>query len=254
MRNHSGKFSIIMPAYNEGLLIRENLLEVIHTFDEFGCDYEIIVLDDGSSDNTLAEASKVAGDHPQVKVKRNFENFGKGRALKKAFRYATGDYVVFLDADLDLHPAQVQTLFDILILDEADVVIGSKFHPNSFVKYPFSRRLISLIYYWLIKLLFGLPVRDTQTGLKIFKTKVLSEVFPKILVKQFAFDLEILANAHRLKFKIAEAPIVVRQKRGVYGRIGLRSMWQTGLDTLAVFYRMYILKYYDNAPSETKEA
>lgn len=253
MKSHSGKFSIIIPAYNEGSMIRENLLEVIRTFDDFGCDYEIIVLDDGSSDDTLTEASRVARDHPQVKVKRNYENFGKGRAIKKAFRYATGDYVVFLDADLDLHPAQVQTLFDILKLDNADVVIGSKFHPNSVVKYPFSRRIISLIYYWLIKLFFGLPVRDTQTGLKIFKAKVLSAVFPKILVKQFAFDLEILANAHRLKFKIAEAPIVVRQKRGVYGRIGLRSMWQTGLDTLAVFYRMYILKYYDKVPSEMRE-
>ena len=254
MKNHSGKFSIIIPAYNEGLMIRENLSEVIRTFDDFGCDYEIIVIDDGSSDNTLAEVSKIAGEHPQVKVKRNYENFGKGRALKKAFRFVTGDYVVFLDADLDLHPAQVQTLYDILKLDEADVVIGSKFHPNSVVKYPFSRRIISLFYYCLIKLLFGLPVRDTQTGLKIFKTKVLSEVFPKILVKQFAFDLEILANAYRLKFKIAEAPIVVRQKRGVYGRIGLRAIWQTGWDTLAVFYRMYILKYYDKTPSETREA
>jgi dolichol-phosphate mannosyltransferase len=254
MRNHRGRFSTIIPAYNEGPSIKENLLEVIRTFDDFGCDYEVIVLDDGSSDNTLAEALKVARDHPQVKVKRNFENFGKGRALKKAFRYVTGDYVVFLDADLDLHPAQVQTLFDILKLDDADVVIGSKFHPNSVVQYPFSRRIISLVYYWLTKFLFGLPVRDTQTGLKIFKTKVLKEVFPKILVKQFAFDLEVLVNAHHLKFKIAEAPIVVKKKRDIYERrIGLRVMWQTGWDTLAIFYRMHILKYYDKISSDKNE-
>ena len=244
MKDLNGKVSIIVPAYNEGAIIKESLIETIKTFEEFGCDYEIILIDDGSSDNTLAEALKIAEHHPRLTVKRNMENYGKGRALKKALRYVKGEYVVFLDADLDLHPGQVQTLFDILKLDEADVVIGSKLHPNSVVEYPFSRKIISFIYYCIIKALFGLPVRDTQTGLKVFKAEVLRKVLPKILVKKFALDLEILANAHRLGYKIAEAPIVLQQQRR-YGRIGLRAMWQTGWDTLAVFYRMYILKYYD---------
>jgi glycosyltransferase involved in cell wall biosynthesis len=241
-----------MPAYNEAETIRKSLEETIRTFDDFGCDYEILVIDDGSTDNTLAEALKVADGNPRVKVKRNLENFGKGRALKKAFRHATGEYIVFLDSDLDLHPGQVQTLFDIMRLDEADIVIGSKFHPNSSVEYPPSRRFISLIYYFVTKVLFGLPVRDTQTGLKLFKARVLKEVFPKILVKSFAYDLEILANAHRLGYKIAEAPIVIEQKRK-YGRIGYSSIRQTAWDTLAVFYRMYILKYYDHVKEDKKD-
>lgn len=89
-----------------------------------------------------------------------------------------------------------------------------------------------------------MPLRDTQTGLKVFKAKVLRDVFPKIVVKKFAFDLEILANAQRLGYKITEAPIVLKQNRQ-YGRIGLGAMWQTGWDTLAIFYRMHFLKYYD---------
>lgn len=244
MKNLNGKVSVVVPAYNEGPAIQGNLKEIIQTFDEFGCDYEIILMDDGSSDNTLSEVLKIADRYPQVKVKRNLENYGKGRAMKKAFRYVTGDYVVFLDADLDLHPGQVQTLFDIMRLDEADVVIGSKLHENSVVKYPLSRKIISFAYFLIIKILFGLPVHDTQTGLKVFKTKVLADVLPKVLVKKFAFDLEILANAHRLGYKITEAPIVLKPQRA-YGRIGLKSMWQTGWDTLAIFYRMNILKYYD---------
>lgn len=233
-----------MPAYNEGGVIEKNLLETVRTFDEFGCDYEIIVIDDGSSDDTLTKAMKVAQSHDHVKIKRNMENFGKGRALKKAFRYVSGQYVVFLDADLDLHPGQVQTLFDIMRLDEVDVVIGSKLHPNSCVEYPLSRKIVSFIYYLFIKTLFNLPLRDTQTGLKLFKRRVLEDIFPKVVVKKFAFDLEILANARRLGYKIAEAPIVLRQNRD-YGRIGLKAMWQTGWDTLAIFYRMNILKFYD---------
>jgi len=252
MKNLKGKISVIIPAYEEGALIRGTLLETIKTFDEFGCDYEIIVMDDGSSDSTYQEVQKLAEVYPQLKAKRNPKQSGKGRALKKAFRYAQGAYVVFLDADLDLHPGQVQTLFDIMRLDEADVVIGSKLHPNSKVEYPISRRLVSFMYYLIIKLLFDLPVRDTQTGLKIFKAQVLKDVFPKVLVKKFAFDLELLANARHLGYKIAEAPIVLEQKRR-YGRIGVVSMWQTGWDTLAVFYRMKVLKYYDRSFKETGE-
>jgi glycosyltransferase involved in cell wall biosynthesis len=233
-----------MPAYNEAKIIRHSLEETVRTFEAFGCDYEIILIDDGSVDDTLKEALAVAAEYPSVKVKRNLENYGKGRALKKAFRYARGEYVVFLDADLDLHPAQAETLFDIMRLDEADVVIGSKFHPNSKVEYPWTRRFVSFVYFAIIKIMFGLPVHDTQTGLKVFKREVLVKVFPRVLVKKFAFDLEILAIARRLGFKVVEAPIVIEQQRD-YGRLGWKAMAQTGWDTLAVFYRMYILRYYD---------
>jgi len=92
--------------------------------------------------------------------------------------------------------------------------------------------------------MFGLPLHDTQTGIKVFKAQVVREAFPKILVKKFAFDLEVLANVQRLGYKITEAPVVLEQKRK-YGRLGLKAMWQTGWDTLAVFYRMYIMRYYD---------
>ncbi len=251
MINLKEKISVIIPAYEEGALIRNTLLETIKTFNDFSCDYEIILMDDGSGDETFCEAQKLSLDYPQLKIKRNPKQSGKGRALKKAFRYVEGAYVVFLDADLDLHPGQVQTFFDIMRLDNADVVIGSKLHPNSVVAYPLMRRIISYVYYLLIKILFGLPLRDTQTGLKIFKTHVLREVFPRLLVKKFAFDLELLANIQHLGYKIAEAPIVLEPKR-TYGRIGLKAIAQTGWDTLAIFYRMKIMKYYDR-PLKNKE-
>lgn len=244
-------FSIIIPAFNEGDIIKASLEETVKVFNDFDRCYEIIVVDDGSRDETFSAACQIACQHKNIKVKRNFSNYGKGRAIKKAFRYVDGNYVVFLDADLELHPGQVETLFDILRLNEADVVIGSKLHPNSKVEYPLSRKIVSVVYYMMIKMLFGLPVHDTQTGLKIFKTDVLRRVFPKILVKKFAFDLEILVNAQRLGYKIAEAPIVLERKRK-YGRIGWRAFWQTGVDTLAIFYRMFVLKYYEKDGEEKK--
>ena len=145
---------------------------------------------------------------------------------------------------MELHPAQVETLFDIMRLDDADVVIGSKLHPNSRLNYPLDRRIVSSVYFFLIKLLFGLPIRDTQTGLKLFKYEVLQKVFPRILVKAYGYDLEILVNVHRLGYKIAEAPIVLNFKQR-YGRVGPEAIWTTWRDTMAVWYRTYILKYYD---------
>jgi len=239
------KVSIIMPAFNEAEHVVNSIRETAKTFQEFGCAWELIVIDDGSTDSTFELAKSLCNEFPgNLIVKKNPSNRGKGRAFKKAFRYVSGDYVVFLDADMDLHPIQVQTLFDIMRLDNADVVIGSKLHPNSIVNYPLQRRIMSCGYYGLIKCLFSLPCRDTQTGLKLFKREVLSAVFPRVLVKKFAYDLEVLANAHRLGFKIAEAPIVLSSQRK-YGRIGVRAVFTTTWDTLAIFYRMHVLKYYD---------
>ncbi|MFA5145013.1 MAG: glycosyltransferase [Candidatus Omnitrophota bacterium] len=246
MRDIKGKVSIIMPAYNEAGRIAASIEETAKTFNEFGCSWELIVMDDGSSDDTYEFTREISKKYPagRIIIKKNPFNMGKGRALKKALRYISGDYAVFLDADMDLHPIQVQTLFDIMRLDNADIVIGSKLHPNSIVDYSFQRRLYSWVYYLLVKMLFGLPCHDTQTGLKLFKTEVLRKVFPRILVKKFAFDLEVLVNAHHLGYKMAEAPIVLSPQRR-YGRIGLNAVFVTLWDTLAIFYRMHILKYYD---------
>jgi glycosyltransferase involved in cell wall biosynthesis len=246
------KISIVMPAYNEGSRIASSIEETVRVFDSFGYPWELIVMDDGSSDDTYERAYALTSKYPQLIVKRNPVNMGKGRAMKKSMHYISGDYTLFLDADMDLHPVQFQTLFDIMGLDKADIVIGSKLHPNSIVKYPFQRKIISFVYYLLVKAMFNLPCHDTQTGLKLFKTEVLRHVLPRVLVKQFAFDLEVLVNAHRLGYKIVEAPIILKPQRQ-YGRIGAMSLITTGWDTLAIFYRMYILKYYDRIDNNPRK-
>jgi len=244
MDNLEGKVSIVIPMYNEQAHIRVSLEEVVYTFDNFGCEYEIIAVDDASKDDTLKIVQLFAKEHSQIIVRRNMHNYGKGRALKKGVRFASGEYIVLLDADMELHPGQIQTFFDIMRLDNADVVIGSKMHPNSKVSYPMHRKIISRCYFFLVKLLFGLPVRDTQTGLKLFKADVLKQVFPKILIKEFAYDLELLVNIYRLGYRITEAPVVLNSNRR-FGRIGLKAIYITWQDTMAIWYRMYLLRWYN---------
>jgi glycosyltransferase involved in cell wall biosynthesis len=244
MNKATGKISIIMPAYNEEARLYENILEVGRVLEEDGAPFEIIVVDDGSQDRTLAQAQKAAGEFAHVLVVQYPVNAGKGQALREGFARATGDYVVFLDSDLDLPPGQIRRLLDILEKEGADAVIGSKRHPESQVQRPWQRKVLSNGYYFLVKLMFGLPLRDTQTGLKIFRCEVLKKVLPRLRVRRFAFDLELLAVAHQDGYKIAEAPVVVRHRRK-FGRIGFWPVWETWRETLGVFYRMKISQDYD---------
>lgn len=245
------KLSTIMPAFNEGHHIYENLRETHRALKRSRCDFEIILVDDGSKDNTYAEAARGAQDFGNIIPVKLLNNGGKGNALKEGFRHAAGDFVIFLDADLDLHPGQIYQMFKVMKNTNADVVIGSKYHPESRLHYPASRKMFSKIYALVLKILFGLPLRDTQTGLKIFRREVLAKVFPLVLCKRYAFDVELLANAHRAGYHVAEAPIVLNYRRALkWGRIKFKDMYYMGMDTMAIFYRMHILKYYDRMQTE----
>lgn len=237
--------SIIMPAFNESSVIADNLREVVATFDQFGRPYEVILVDDGSPDNTYRAAGDVIREHPRhVRVVRYDVNKGKGNALTAGCAYARGTHVVFLDADMDLHPSQLPRFFEEMQNTGADAVIGSKRHPQSRVNYPVIRQIYSAVYYAMVRVLFGLRLRDTQTGLKLFTRDLLNDVLPRVLSKQFAFDIEVLAIAHRLGYKIVDAPVVLDFSRRK-GRIGIKHIQRIFTDTVAIFYRLRICKYYD---------
>jgi len=244
LKDYLGRVSVIMPAFNESSVVYAGLLETARVLKHAKCDYELILVDDGSRDDTFAEAKRAQGEVGGIEIVRVPRNIGKGHAIRRGVDVASGDIIVFLDADLDLHPRQINSLFDVLVTNNADAVIGSKRHPQSKLDYPWYRKVMSDVYYLLVKALFGLPVRDTQTGIKMFRREVLDQVLPKLLVKKYAFDLELLVNAHHLKFKIIEAPITL-DFQGKFGHINIKVVYKTFMDTLAVFYRLRILKYYD---------
>lgn len=246
---HPGVISVVIPAYNEAERIAHCLRETHRTMTELGADFELIVVDDGSYDGTLSVAQLAAGDLGEVRVIGYPENLGKGYALVEGAMEARGDLILFVDADLDVHPRQLGLLYGVLIGLDADVVIGSKLHPSSTIEYPLKRRILSTGYYLLVWLLFRLPVRDTQTGLKLYKAETLRRVAGRLLVKRFAFDLEALANVHRVGGRIAEAPVVVTRERP-FPRVGGGDALQVAWDTLAIWYRMYIRRWYDRVGVE----
>jgi len=239
--------SVIMPAFNEARRIRDSIARTHRQLTKMTTDFQIVVVDDGSSDNTVEILDEVAKTLAEVVVVKLSTNRGKGEALRQGFLHTTGELVFFLDADMDLPPEQMDVLLETMRTENADAVIGSKMHSLSRVEYPTHRRVISWIYFTITRILFGLPVRDTQTGLKVFRRELLEQCMPRMLVKAFAYDLELLVIAHHFGFRIAEAPVVI-EYHSKYGYIPVSTMKTTANDTLAIFYRLYILNYYDETP------
>ena len=238
--------SLIIPAYKQERIIEGNIRNLDKTLSTLSYNYEIIVVVDGFLDKTFEKAKSVRSKN--IKVLGYEKNRGKGYAVKYGMLKAKGDIVGFIDAGMDINPATIPLLLDLMKFHDADIVIGSKLHPESKVNYPFTRLILSWGYRTLTEFLFGFAVRDTQVGLKFFKKKVAKEVFPRLIVKQFAFDVEVLAVARSLGFtKIYEGPIEL-DFTGL-STITSTSFWKIVLlmlwDTAAVFYRLKILRFYD---------
>jgi len=238
------KISVLIPAFNEEENILLTVKETINVLNTLDKDYEVVIVDDGSHDNTYDIVKKELGQfNDKVKIEKYTPNQGKGFAIKYGFNFVTGDYILFLDADLDLHPSQIANFLYLMKKEKADIVMGSKRHKDSVVDYPRSRKILSSGYYFLIKTLFGLPVKDTQTGFKLFKYEALKTGIQKIVVKKYAFDLELLVVLNKYGYKIVESPIYLKPTRK-YVRIGIKDIFHIFWDTIAVFYRLYIKRYY----------
>jgi glycosyltransferase involved in cell wall biosynthesis len=243
--------SVVVPAYREGPRIYKNLQRLLAELNELGIEYEVIVVSDGNMDATVSEAERLAS--PRVKVLHYAVNRGKGFALSYGVQQAGGPLITFIDADMELDPRGIKSFLDLMKAGEYDVVIGSKRHPQSHVSYPWFRRVQSLFYQLLIAVLFNLNIRETQTGLKLFRRRVLEEALPLLAVKRFAFDLELLAVAHHLGYrKMREAPIDLSYQFA--STISPGVVWRILWDTAAIFYRLRIKKYYDRRRLELNRA
>ena len=236
------KLSIIIPAYKEEKNIYKTIDAILQAHDILDYDYEVLVVVDGSPDKTAKEAKRHRS--AKVRVFEYFPNHGKGYALKYGTQRARGEIITFADAGGDFDPKQFDKCVKLMEVFDADFVIGSKRHPASKVSYPLRRRTYSKLYHGLVKLLFGLRVTDTQTGLKFLKRNVAKDVMPRVLVKQYAFDLEMLVIAWQLGYtRIFEAPVEMNFNSSNSG-INFKAIRNMFIDTLAIFYRAKILNYY----------
>ncbi len=200
--------SIVIPAYNESVRIPPTLEVVDAYFRQRGADYEIIVVDDGSSDGTPDVVRRIMEKIPAIRLIENGVNRGKGYSVRAGFLAAKGGLVLFSDADLSTPIREFERLLA-EIERGADIAVGSRALAESQIKVrqPIYRELMGKIFNRLVRFLTIGGFSDTQCGFKLFKAESCRSVFLAQKIERFAFDVELLFLASRMGLAIREVPV-----------------------------------------------
>lgn len=184
------KISVIIPAYNEEKRVEKTILAISSYMRENFDDYEILIVDDGSRDNTKGVVEKYTND--KIKLLSYGENRGKGGAVKYGILNSSGDFAVFTDADLPYPPSAIKEAVKILNETDSDFILGARKQAENGEKYPLLRRIMSFGFSVMVKLILKLNVPDTQCGFKAFKSACAKDIFSKTRVFGWGFDVEAI--------------------------------------------------------------
>jgi len=202
------KYSIVIPAYNEAARIAPTLEKVLAHAAHQGWQAEVIVVNDGSRDNTAEIIRDWARRNPAVKLVENPGNRGKGYSVRNGMLHAQGDILLFSDADLSSPIYEAGKLFAALE-NGADVAIGSRWMNSALQteRQPLHRQLFGRIFNLALRIVLNLKQKDTQCGFKAFTRRAADAIFPRQRIERWGFDPELLFLANQLGCKVAEVPV-----------------------------------------------
>lgn len=228
--------SIIIPVYNEEQRLNKTFKELEGYFKNKKYDYEVIFVVDGSKDRTKEIISNYITNKPNHQLLNFPINYGKGYAVRCGMLKAQGDYILFTDADFSTPLNQLDKLF--ISVKEYPIIIGSRYleSANIKVKQPFLRRMISRVGNLVMKIVLGLPYKDTQCGFKLFNKSVVNIIFSRTLINRWGFDMEILAIAKLQKISVKEVAVDWFDDR--------LSKLRAGRDTYNTFKELLRIKFY----------
>jgi dolichol-phosphate mannosyltransferase len=235
---------IILPAFNKAVEIEECVIRLRKVLSPLGFSYMLIIVDDGSRDNTV-DIIKSSHTFNNTILVTHRKNLGKGAAVRTGFNSVFGNpkYVAYLDADLDLNPITLPTLFLNLENDLCEVAIGSKLHKDSIVLYPVFRKILSAIFAQITRVTLGVSVKDSQTGMKVFRWDLLSDYLRSFKSNGYLFDLELLNIVQKRGFRIMEGPIELNYQFN--SSLTIRRSARIFLDLLALVLRNILsLRFY----------
>lgn len=224
------KLSVIIPVYNEESTIAEVIRRVANVVIE-GVDKEIIVADDGSTDQTSSIIANTQRDESIIKVHTSLINLGKGAAVRFGLEYATGDVIIIQDADLELNPEEYIKLLEPILNGESDVVYGSRFmkrNRNIPTITRFANRFLTL----LGNMMFSGGLTDMETAYKVFRSSVAKQISLRSV--GFEFDAEITAKILLAGNKIREVPITYNPRSKIEGK---KLSWKDGVKTIYILFK-----------------
>ncbi len=222
--------SIIIPVYNEELTVGNIIDRAKDAAGQIGCPYEIIVVNDLSFDRSLEVAL-----HRRVRVYSLREHLGKGYALRAGFAKAHGDLIVTMDSDGSHLPEELPEVLSPVLTDQADMVIGSRYMNHKRVAARKLNKFGVKIFNYLIKLLTGIAITDSQSGYRVMKREVLS--YQTLKSSEYEIESEMLVKTAKAGFRVAEVPITFEQR--TYGRSGVDPLVD-GSKILFSIFRAYL--------------
>jgi dolichyl-phosphate beta-glucosyltransferase len=227
--------SVIVPAYNEEDCIRSHLKKIVDYLSGRFAQFEIIVVDDGSGDDTRKQVALATNEEPRIRLIPLSRNRGKGSAVREGVLAAQGDAVCFTDADLSTPVETIEIGIDALA-ENSPVVIASRRHPDSIVclRQNWAREAMGRLFNRFMRLLVSLPFADTQCGFKCFTRQAAREIFSRARIDGFAFDVEIVVIARRLGYEIKEIPVCWTNSPGSKVR-PLRDLSRVMRDLLKIY-------------------
>ena len=237
----------MVPVYNEERRIESCLHRLQSYLVEKKWDFELIVVEDGSTDNTAEIVNKYHSQDSRVNLLSLPIRFGKGGSIAAAALLSiTKEYMAYIDVDLVADPSQLELLFP--HIDKHDIVIGSRILRGDLprIERPFHRNLLSNLYSRIFRFLFRMPIHDPQCGIKVFRTRILPKLLLKTTISGFAFDTDLIVNAYSLGMRITEIPI-----KWVHGKSSsvsvLNEVRSMGLDLLSIWYNCHLKWQHDGA-------
>lgn len=234
--------SVVIPAYNEAKRISETLLDIDKYLSKQDYSYEIIVVNDGSKDNTVEVVEKTKQLVKNLRIINNEQNHGKGWVVKQGMLEARSKYRIYVDADNAISIDQIESFWP--HTKDYDVIIGSIEVKGAKVEEhaAWYRRFLGKISKYIIRIVAGLwEIHDTQRAFKLFPAKIAQDVFPRQTIYRWGFDIEILALAKKLGYKIKELPVTWVNPGE--SKVTLKSYLKTFIELLKIKYNLITDKY-----------
>ena len=233
------KISVVIPCYNLDNIIETSVENIIKNLQFVSGSFEIIIIDDGSTDNTLDIIENLKKQYNFIQIISYSQNKGKGHAVKRGILESIGSSVMYIDGDSDIGKDSIKSF--IQELENFDLVIGSKSAKDSIIKVRKSRKILSDIFSSLVKYFTGIKIQDTQVGLKLGNGDDLRKIFKMIKIDGFAFDVELILIASKLNLRIKEMPVQLKVMRGFRLKSALNMLWEL----LVITYREKMMHTYD---------
>jgi glycosyltransferase involved in cell wall biosynthesis len=226
--------SVFFPAYNDGGTIGSMVITAAQVLAEIGCEHEIIVINDGSSDHTQAVLDELVTKYPQLRVVRHEQNRGYGGALRSGFASATKDLVFYTDGDAQYDPRE---LVDLLAAwsDEVDVVNGYKIGRSD----PLHRIVIGRIYHWTVRIAFNLRLRDVDCDFRLLRRSIFERV--RLETDSGAICLELMKKIQNAGYRVVQVP--VHHYHRTYGRsqfFNVRRVARVGVDLARLWWKLMV--------------